>query len=492
MNAASLLPSGLPGGSLAPGMIFVIEGRQLGPFPAIESEKPVEELGGVFVEIAVGNGRWRALLLESGQDKIRAIVPKDVGIGQASVKVSYLGETGPPLHTRVVPTSVGFYSILGKGWGPASYDRFKRGDTVTLRATGLGNAGNSNELEVFIGSIKARKVTIQDEQLSFEIPTQAPSGCNIAIQARAAGFIPSNIVSIFIEPLTTACSSIESIRANLTLSGTIGFVLPYRLSMLVNLDPGQTESITGDAVVAGFRERKAAAGKRELPYPPAIGSCALYSTAVSLADFSSTVRTGLLSASEPLNIGEIQVAVDQWTGTVKPNKESRSYLYTVMGGTSPDKLVSDDPLRFRPGQMNVAGTGGVDVPAFNVAIKFPEIIEWTNRKDAAVVDQKKDFEVQWSVKEPSQLVAIAGASLDKPGRAAAAFLCLAKARDGRFKIPAPVLQSLPQSRFQEDDSLGYMFLGTVVSGEDLLYPLEGLDRLLGTGVSLSGRTTRWR
>jgi len=89
-------------------------------------------------------------------------------------------------------------------------------------------------------------------------------------------------------------------------------------------------------------------------------------------------------------------------------------------------------------------------------------------------------------------VAVAGISVDKEAHATAGFLCLADAMDGRFLVPASILQSLPASRSGTDQSHGFLFLATLPLNGEYLFAAPGLDALFALGASFDGRTVRFR
>ncbi len=501
MNAASLLPSGLPGGGLAPGSQFVVRGRQIGPRTAAVSAKPVEELGGVSVRIVVGRHEWPAGLLEAGAGEIRGVVPPEAAAGPATVEVRYQGQVSAPFHTRVVPASVGIFTESGDGSGPAVGGVLNRGDDVTLRVTGLGaRDGFPAPLEVFLGGTLVPSVRVVREveccgidTVAFRIPADALTGCDVPVQLRSGGSIPGNTASISIAPLGSYCYDVDRVRDALDVGGLVGFAIPFRLSMDHQTDPGQSVETVGDALVAGFRDGVAGKGTDRLFNPPPPGACTLYTAAGNLGDLEDGVRRGLLAGTVDRDGGDLQV----WMGdgprkTVRRQPVDPDYEYGLLGGATPDRLGGAGPLFLEPGDVSIAALGGADVSPFEIQVRFPQPIVWTNRTSTSVVNRGRDLDLEWTVGDPSQLVGVAGVSMDVPRKSVAAFLCIVPEGTSSFRVPAPILQSLPPTRGPLEDSIGYLVVGTLPAKGDLLFEVGGLAEMLGVGLSVDGRTVRYR
>ncbi|MEO8096953.1 MAG: hypothetical protein ABI811_04585 [Acidobacteriota bacterium] len=502
-NAASLLPAGLPGGGLAPLSLFVVRGRQMGPEFQVTAAQPSEELGGVTVEIAVAKHTWKAVLFAAGTAEIRGMIPAGVAYGPATVTVKYQGQSSDPVQTRVVPASVGLFSISRNGTGPAVALAVKRGDRVTLPVAGLGEDPRAAKLELFVGGLPAANVKAENSpeccgvgHVSFDVPKTASPGCSVPIQVRTNGSALSNVVTITIETESTFCTREDNIRFGVGLSGRVGFAIPFRLTVFQELSPGEGHRLQGDALVAGFREGTVGDQLGPVLHPPPEGSCTVYTTSSTPAEMRQAASGDLMRSTTILDGGAWRVAMPGGGAkTVAPAPIRDDYEFGVLGGSfSAENRVEQDsasPLFLRPGLVNVGATGGADIGSFGLRVRFPNPLTWTNREQTDVVNRGRELEVRWSGETADQLVAVAGVNIDKPGGATAGFLCLAKRGEHRFRVPVPILQSLPVSRTQWDDSLGYIMLGTLPD-TDVFFSVPGTDEFLGIGAAFDGRTVRFR
>jgi hypothetical protein len=490
MNAASRLPAGLPGAALSPDGLFIIQGRQLGPGQPAHADQPTAALGGVSVEIVVSGRTWRALLFEAGERSIRAVVPVGIAYGEAVVVVIYEGQRSNPVDTRIVPASVGLFSLADDGGGPASELVVRRGQRVTLPVTGLGEHPEAARIEVFVGGRVAANVRAQNSQLSFDVPKDSAAGCNVPVQARTNGSIPSNVVTLRLETVTTVCAPQERVRSALTVpqTSTGGFAIPFRLRMLYELSPGDKVDLLGDALIAGARTGRLHGGLGNLLYPPARGSCSLYSTPGTPFDFRQEVTADFLADTDTLDAGPWTVTrPDGAVRTVAPRKFRGQFDYGEIGG-SLSREDSAAELFLTPGLLTVAATGGADMQPFSLLVRFPQPLTWTNRSSIDVVMRARELEVKWSG-GTGDWVLIGGVNIDNLSRVTAGFWCLAPAGAREFKIPAVILQSLPASRGKWDDSTGYLAVGSVPD-RDVLAPVA--DGFVGLAAAFEARMVRFQ
>src|SRR5262249_6953722 len=120
VNAASLMPQGLPGGGIARGSIFSIFGRSLGPAtPAFPATFPLPTtLGGVSVIVSQGATTVNAIPLFVSPGQINAIMPSNAPLGMVSVRVSVNNARSNPAPVRVVESTLGVFAVNRAGGGP--------------------------------------------------------------------------------------------------------------------------------------------------------------------------------------------------------------------------------------------------------------------------------------------------------------------------------------------------------------------------------------
>ncbi|HUS06848.1 MAG TPA: hypothetical protein VMZ52_11150, partial [Bryobacteraceae bacterium] len=235
VNAASF--AGTPAGGavplIAPGSIFSIFGKALGPATGVSASAlplPVSlpASNGTSVRVTSGNTTVNAYIFYSSATQINAILPSTASVGSATVTVSFGGQTSDPQKIWIVPSSFGVFTKNRAGFGPAIVQNFvspsntpvnglataaKSGQTVILYGTGLGAiAGPDN---VAPGAVSAGPGTVEInvagktirpvyagrspeypglDQINFVLESP-PTGCYIPLQVRAGNSV-SNITTI--------------------------------------------------------------------------------------------------------------------------------------------------------------------------------------------------------------------------------------------------------------------------------------------------------
>ena len=164
VNAASLLASGVPAGSIAEGSIFSVFGSTLGPATGVHASSfPLgTSLSGVSITVTQGATTVNALPVYVQQSQINAIMPSNAPLGWVSLRVIYNNAFSNPSPVYVVHDSPGIFSATGSGGGEAAVQNVgssgigpqnsnqltaKLGQTAQLYLTGLGPN------ETYLGSI---------------------------------------------------------------------------------------------------------------------------------------------------------------------------------------------------------------------------------------------------------------------------------------------------------------------------------------------------
>ncbi len=512
VNAASLLPPGVPGGGIAPGSVFLIRGSGLGPAEPVEASasSPREELAGVTVRVVQDGNAWTALLFRAGFGEIRALMPEEARPGGARLVVAYQGCESRPVSIRIAASAFGIFTLAGDGMGPVADSPVRRGELVTITGAGLGAArpasnpasgrrARRTKVEVFVGGKPARVIRAGPkpgccgiDEIRFEIPHDAPRGCYVPLQVRLAGSVPSNVATLPIEPIEQNCRLVDRFRSYVREGGRAGFVIPFRLSLRIGLKPSGHADFKGDAFVAAFRDLDGSeALARRLHLPP-LGCCTVYAAPVVLGDVAGAVRRELLPDMERLDAGLLEIGPPGRQRSFPPPGSDGEVYYGILGGTMPDYFGEPLPLFLTPGRVTVSSLGGPDSGPFTVPVRVPEPIVWTNRNRTRTVNRNRSLTVAWKLRDPRQLVAVAGISSDAATNTTAGFLCLADGAARRLRIPAVVLQSLPLTRSGGVRPHGFLLLATFPPDADSLFAARGLDVLLGLGVSIDGRTVRFK
>ncbi|MEZ5396770.1 MAG: hypothetical protein R2724_28835 [Bryobacterales bacterium] len=241
VNAASFAAPGLPNGALARGSIFSIFGANLGP-PGGASVRafPLQtDLGGVRVDVCQGETCVAAYPLYIGATQVNAILPSDAPLGAASLRVTVDGAASNWTPVEVAAASFGAFAVNSGGFGPGIVQNFvsqtdqplasklesaSPRQVVTLWGTGLGAGLNADdvaplpgdlptEVEIWVGGAQVTRKLYSGrspccagvDQIVFEIPANAPTGCGVPVQVIAGG-VASNATTIAIATQGGACS----------------------------------------------------------------------------------------------------------------------------------------------------------------------------------------------------------------------------------------------------------------------------------------------
>ena len=482
-NWASAIPEGLPGGGVAPGSVVAVHGRGFAPG------------GGVRLLIGSAGRTWTVPAEFQNPTLLRAVLPPDLTPGYGFVQVVGGGPPGNRVAVRVEPFAFGIFTDDDAGMGAAVAETVERGKTVTLRGTGLGGPGAAPRMEVFIGSRAARVVAVErgaggTDWVRFVVPADAPRGCHVPVMVRVNGVQPSNWASLRIEPDPGVCEQTARARSAMKDGGSAGFVVPLHLSMRYQSEPKDSVDFTGDALIAGFRQGSDGAGVGRVLAAPEPGTCRVYRQSIDAAQVGAQLNATVLGGTRRLTAGEMELRAGGETRRVKEPAADRDVYYQTIGGDMPD-MTAGLPLFLRPGKLWVKTAGSADVAAMEFDVTMPEPVRWSGRNRVAAVDRGKPLDIEWNVKNHSQPIAIAGVQIDKPTRAAAAFLCLPEPKSTHFRVPAEVLGALPPSRTQFDQSLGFLFVATL-AGLDVTRFNEGsLDALLAAGLAVDGRSVQF-
>lgn len=255
LNAASFMPPGVPGGSIARGSIFTIFGRDIGPAArATVSAFPLETtFQNVSIEIIQGSTTVNAIPIFVSAGQLNAIMPSDAPLGRVTLRVTFNGEQSNPETVTVVENSVGIFTATGSGIGPGIVQNLvsqtvqpintttrtaKPGQVATLWDTGLGPISAPDntappvgtlpfEVAITVGGKTVTNVFYAGrapccagvDQFVFEIPADAPHGCYVPLRVRVAGEAVSNTVTMAIESDQQRCSEPENPAIETFLSG---------------------------------------------------------------------------------------------------------------------------------------------------------------------------------------------------------------------------------------------------------------------------------
>ena len=481
-NPASNIIPGLPNYGIAQGSIFVLYGSQLGPSTiAIAQSLPYQTtLAGTSITVTAGGLTFSPYIIYTLSSQVAAVMPSNVVLGSATIKVTYNGFVGSAFNTTIVQNNFGISTVNQTGNGaavvtyPTSSAPFYGlvsgansavpGNTYTMWGTGLGPAagGNSDnnvnafasvgpQPQVLVGGVAA-SVSYYGrspgagpglDQINFTIPAGV-SGCNISlvVQTTATPGTLSNGTTIPISANGGQCSDTFGVQSTtwpplLTLSNGInlGFIqVSQTASTPYSLTGVAKPTVTSSAVGADFVHYTQAqlASQYQTIFSPnaSVGSCVTTVTLAANSGTSTANYTGLDAGSS--------VNLNSFTGQVFPFGKQAMGIYSYT-----------QTATFPTGAYTLTdGTGGTGVgPIGSIAVTIPAYATWTNQATlgGTQITRANGLTLTWSGG------ATAGGYIDIQGSAGfggngsdtIAFECAASPAAGQFTIPASVLLAMP-------------------------------------------------
>ncbi len=510
LNAASFHPPGLPNGSLARGSIFTIFGRELGPAEGVPvSSFPLADaLGGVSIEVCRGDSCVAAIPLFVRTDQINAILPSNTPLGPVSIRVRFNGESGNFSPAEVVESSVGLFSVSSSGAGPGVIQNFvsqsdlpvnsglaaaRRGQVVTLWATGLGPALNSDnvapqvgdlplDVEIWVGAAQVTNKLYSGrsrccagvDQINFEVPADAPEGCWVPVHVRTNGRFVSNAVTMAVGPNGSCSDPHNPFQPILTSGGRLAAFHGDGFETAADVEglPARTDLVGWAQLYLRAEQPGGFAYDRILSTPPP-GACATQGLA---GDY---VRNPL--PPTPPSLGwldsgpSITLAIGDDAATVPASPAGAGAFGAGAVGPSATFLAAGSEVRFATG-------GGSDLGPLEGALAAGPRLTWTNQAGVREITAGEPLPISWSAPDATdRTVSIVGVSVDVNRNATGRFHCVADAAAGSFTVPGWATANLPRAgrRLYEADAVVAIGLSTAgsVSG-------AGLD----AGFSLS---TSW-
>ena len=290
-GAPSITPGGIANATgyqttLAPGVVFVIFGNNLGPATIQGASLPYpQNLVGTSISFtpAAGGAAIPANLIYTSAAVVAGFLPSSATPGTYSVRVTYNLQTSPPQNVTVAQRSFGIGTSNSGGTGEAqatlanvnnglSLIRFTTGsvnsdgynfeltpahpgDTVVLWGTGGGadpandaggTSGDQTAAGNFMVTVDGTQITPLYAgavtgypglwQINFVLPTSMPADCFASVQVTAGGQTGNSATLAIAAPGQTSCSSqintttFDSLEngGNITFAGlTIAGVVYY-------------------------------------------------------------------------------------------------------------------------------------------------------------------------------------------------------------------------------------------------------------------------
>ncbi len=522
-NAASYVPSGLPHGQLARGSIFSLFGRAMGPATGVQvSESPLANtLSGVSIEVCQNSSCIPAIPIYVRADQINAIIPSNAPLGPVSLRVTYNGQAGNFTPATVVAASPGIFAMNAGGFGPGIIQNFnsgadqpvnsaavpaRPGQVLVLWATGLGAGLNADNvtprvgdlpvaLEIWVGGRAVTNIRYKGrsgccsglDQIIFDLPPDAPTGCYVPVFLRANGALVSNAATMAISADGSACSdAFNPISERFRQGGRLGYVTGARVNMLENFIETEPE-FTAETATATFRRATASPFyfDPQISLPP-VGSCTVH-----------TMRGDLLGGDElpgfAIAANELNAGTEIRFGTIAVPREENPLLYTGRIASSLEE--PGLPASVLNAATTVSGPGGADVGTFQFTMQPPGAITFPGRDQLVVIDRSKALTVNWQASGAgNDVVLITGIGVNLPENSSAQFVCVANPAAGAFSIPPHVLQAMPITPDIADanTAFGYLFVGRSALRAPTTFAAPGADAAFGISAQHAGRAVLFR
>jgi uncharacterized protein (TIGR03437 family) len=474
MNAASRLPSGIPGGGVAQGARFVVLGRNFA-----EPVTAQLEIGGVAIEAEVKS---------VSPTQIEAMAPRSVSTGTGWVVLNVAGkalrapivivETAPGILTR---SRTGTGTAVAMDAGQEAFTQQNpavTGDLVRVRTTGIGARADLAAIEVVLGNRVAPVAGVTTypdgyDDIEFELP-EVEAGCAVPLAIRVGAFV-SNYASLPVGARGVLCPDAlrpENYEQLVTDGARIGTIHLDRSE--IGMRQFQMRSDAGGASFFRYEAENVAAGFA-FQQGVTAGACTLLRAYEQ--DQPEVPHTSLDAGTKLAVVGS--------GGAKEMARESKGNYAGRFG----EQMTIDLPgvpavpgrLYFEPGTYTVTGTGGEDVGAFSAQVKIEAPLRWTNAGqlgtecgETRCVERSEDLKIDWEPGGSNRMVTVMAMSATETRPAAAAvIICQERTDKGTLTVPALLLTKLPASRSEEPQSLIQF---SVSNGEgDQRFRAPGLD-----------------
>lgn len=479
VNSASLIPSSLPGGKLAPGAKIVIPGvRFLDP--------------GSPTMVRFAQGEWSVSVkpLSAAAKQIEVVMPGDTPAGEVGISVVNGQGSSRPEKVQVAASSPGIITLNGQGWGPAVRDPVHSGAEVTLHLNGL----NDPRPKVFVGGVPAPVLKVQGEELTFAVPPAAPAGCWTPVWIQSPAGEVSNFATVSIQNEKGICQEPEGWFTHALRAGTRnGIVVFERVSGTIEAVPGRFQSFAFDSG-SGFFYR-ASANTLPVQIMPPDDSCTAYTGIFSLqiAEWFNLHR--FVGSFEKLLDNGPSLTVedgDSHRAQLDAPSDVRGFYAGLFGGTLPMVWTPGTPLFLHPGAYRIQSSGLGEIGKLDMMLDVPPPFEWVNQSDVNMIERSAGFDLEWKNLAPDRQMIAVAFNIDQQTAAMGTAVCVAPPKATRIKVPPYALANFPAT--QPGGALPFRFImlaSLPVSSGKQPIP-DGLDEARAVFLEVQGKTARFR
>ena len=481
VNAASHLPSSVPGGALAPGALVAIDGLRFDP-------------SAIAVEIESGDRIYPATLVSATPEHILTRMPDHAQSGHGRLFVVSHGKRSVGYEIAVASGAFGIFTANDQGWGEAKSlaGIVRPGGRVTLVGTGLGHEG-TDTIQVLVGGRRASHLRLsrQDgiDRLSFTLSSDTPAGCAVPVSV-TVGSVTGNSATI---PVGSggACEPARNWFGQMRVpGGRSGNVVLLHSDAILELAPGQPVHFMVDNLLAGFAHHLSGKASGPLDLMPPAGACMNWAGPLDSNQMELSSIMGMVQDSSGANLdagASVSVSGPDGVRRAMSSGKKPQIYSAILGGDPPLSRVAPTPLFLAPGQYRVDIPGGTDVGAAKAVVEVPRPIVWRNRDGVTVLDRRVGTELAWTLPRGYTAVVFAW-NINRRSSSAGFAVCLPPLRAEVFRIPPTAVANLPVSGVSGSDlSLGFVGVGAVPV-EPPSFSAGGLDQARIVSASLSGRS----
>jgi uncharacterized protein (TIGR03437 family) len=507
VNAASFRSSE----GLAQGSIVTVFGANLGPAQSLSAGSyPLQRnLGGVTVRLAQAGNTFEALPIFVSAAQVNFILPSQTPVGAHDLTITFNGLISTGQRIQVVASAFGLFSF-DRGTIRAVLQNNNSnggvtvnlpetpagsGQAVTLYGTGLGAisapddqappAGNlpRPDLEILVNGVPARRIYAGRspccsglDQIVFEVPASAPSGCSVPVVIRLGGvYSNAGDMSTAKPGLDCAVSAFENLDLSACRQGSTGSLTLFRTSVDSGFGLPASDYPTGGGAFI-----------RPVVFCPGLRFANQAATCSVQTRRSTDTPSNVTPLFSPLPVpGPTTALLDAGAQIIVTGPEGALNIDRTGTSTAPLYAVPTTAVGrnfLTGGTYTVRGTGGRDIGSFERSVDF-QPTRLTSPVSGAVINRSGTAAVTWTGSSENDVTLVYGLSADPASQRYGVFNCVVPAGASSFTVPGWILSQLP------DSPVGAGFIG-VGNYTGLRSPLSFSATGLDYGLLIFGSATQ--
>lgn len=473
-NSASKMPSSLPGGKLAPGATITIAGLRL-----------VDSKSDTVVEFRQGDWQKSSRPISIRNTELDVQLPADTPAGEVELRVTNAQGSSRAHMVEVVPSSPAILTLNGEGWGPVNKTPVQPGGNVTIQVNGL----NERRPKLLVGGIVSPRVSTRGQEITFQVPANAPHGCWTPFWIESASGALSNFATIAIEDRRKACDPIEGWPARAISANTReGIIVLARVQGSFEFPRGVASPFDFAGAAGLFFQAGSSAFTPSQTLPPA-GTCTAYTSPFALVfeNFLS-IQKFFGQFQSPLSVGP-SVVIDNGVQQrlLDGGKAPGPYL-GFLGGLMPLMRTSSDPVFLKEGSYAIHSDGSDQIGKLDFNMDVPPLFEWLEQSSLTAIDRTAGVELHWRDQPPRRQMVFIAISVDQNSATMGSCVCVAAPAANHLSVPAYAFANFPATQPNETLPLRFILLGSIPSTPALLSAPKGLDEMRAVFVDLRGKS----